>query len=416
MSSGYADIAGGSDGDGPRLNIALYPWFKAFQNLSFWHAVWFLYFQDTLSAAEAVMLYAIYDIGVTVLEVPSGYMSDRLGRRRTLIAAAVAGGLGALLLVLGGSFWVFALAQVLLGAGMAFSSGTDSALLYESLEASGCTDAVEQEELRAWRFQFVALALSAVIGGAMALWHPVLPFAAGVAAALAMLWVALRFAEPAHRSAQEFAGEAPMQLASLWRALRQPVLGWLFALGVAMYGFSHVPYVFGQPFILEALSGTWLAGEVPLVSGAVTATMMGISVLASLVAPGLRARLGLPVLLLTAFGMQIALCAVLAMSQSALVIAVLFLRMVPDSLSEPFMLARMQPLLASDSRATYLSLQSFAGRLLFAATLMLASGAAGGDGPMAAAEIGQVLGWYALGGVVVLAGLVVAARQIRLDD
>ena len=72
-------------------NVSLYPWFKFFQNLVFWQAIWFLYFQNELSPSEALLLYVIYDVGTTVLEVPSGYMSDRLGRRLTLIAAAMAG-------------------------------------------------------------------------------------------------------------------------------------------------------------------------------------------------------------------------------------------------------------------------------------------------------------------------------------
>ena len=85
-------------------NVALYPWFKFFQNLIFWQAVWFLYFQNTLSAAEAIALYAVYDIATTCLEVPSGYMSDRLGRRRTLIMASLAAILGSALLAIGGAF------------------------------------------------------------------------------------------------------------------------------------------------------------------------------------------------------------------------------------------------------------------------------------------------------------------------
>ena len=53
-------------------NIAIYPWFRFCQNLIFWQAVWFLYFQAELSATEAILLYAIYDVGTTALEVPSG--------------------------------------------------------------------------------------------------------------------------------------------------------------------------------------------------------------------------------------------------------------------------------------------------------------------------------------------------------
>ena len=52
---------------GAAQNIALYPWFKFLQNLLFWQAVWFLFFQSELSAAEAILLYVIFDISTTIL-------------------------------------------------------------------------------------------------------------------------------------------------------------------------------------------------------------------------------------------------------------------------------------------------------------------------------------------------------------
>ena len=145
-------------------NVALYPWFKFFKSLIFWQAIWFLFFQNRLSAGEAILLYAIYDIGTTVLEVPSGYMSDRMGRRFTLIASMVAGIAATVLLAVGDGFLVFALAQVFLGASAAFASGTDSALLYESLAATGRQSDIERQEIRAWRFSFTALAVSRSFG------------------------------------------------------------------------------------------------------------------------------------------------------------------------------------------------------------------------------------------------------------
>ncbi|MGI9463431.1 MAG: MFS transporter, partial [Aestuariivirgaceae bacterium] len=151
-------------------NIKLYPWFQACRSLLFWQAVWFLYFQNVLSAAEAVMLAAIYDIGTLILEVPSGYMSDRIGRRITLIAATLATLTGCLMLGLGSSFYVFALAQVMLGAGTAFASGTDNALLYDSLIEDGREADVAWHEARAWRFTFAGLAVSALIGGLVSMY------------------------------------------------------------------------------------------------------------------------------------------------------------------------------------------------------------------------------------------------------
>lgn len=391
-------------------NVALYPWFKFFQNLLFWQAIWFLFFQSELSAAEALLLYAVYDIVTTVLEVPSGYLSDRFGRKRTLVISALAGLVSALLFTMGSGFLVFALAQAAMGAHIAFVSGTDSSFLYEALLEEGREDEVEAQELRAWRFNFAALAISAVIGGAMALVDLRLPFAANAAAFALVVLVVLRFTEPA-RIGGPAAATAATRLSVLRTALTKPVLVWLFALSVLMYGFSHIPFVFGQPFILTALEGLGLAANAPLVSGGVTALMMLISILTSWAAPGIRKKIGLAGILLVAFGLQIVLVGGLALSGSVLAIALLLMRMVPDSFSRPFILARIQPELSDEVRATYLSLKSLLGRLLFAGSLALASTNASAVGEMAYGEIRTILTAYALVGLAAFLILAALSRN-----
>lgn len=392
-------------------NIALYPWLKFCQNLLFWQAIWFLYFQSSLSAAQAITLYAIYDIGTTLLEVPSGYMSDRLGRRVTLLASAAAGALGSFLLFAGDSFAAFALAQICLGAAAAFASGTDSALLYESLTTAGRKDEIEAQELRAWRFSFGALAFSAVTGGLMGLWVPALPFLAGGCAFVAMLVVAWRLHEPTHRQSTQTVPAT----ASLRAALVHPVLIWLFALSTLMYGFSHLPFVFGQPFILDALGDVGLSAEAPLVSGAISSAMMLISVAASMIALRLRRWMGLAGILLLAFAMQIGLISVLAFNGSTIVIGILLLRMVPDSLSRPFIIARIQPLLSDGTRATYLSVKSLCGRVLFAGSLFLASTTASDVDLMTHAQIRHILTYYVIAGLIGFAALAITAFHVRLQ-
>ena len=393
-------------------NIALYRWSRFLRNLMFWQAVWFLYFQTALTPAQAILLYAVYDVATTLLEVPSGYMSDRLGRRITLLASAVAGALGALLLATGQGLPAFAAGQVLIGASMAFASGTEEALLYESLVANGQGDQIERQELVAWRYSFTALALSAVTGGAMAMVWPALPFHATALALVALIGVTWRFAEPPRATGNPGLSET---LDTLRTALRQPVLRWIFALSVLMYGFSHLPFIFGQPFILQALERTGLAAQAPVVSGGVSTTMMLVSLTASFAALWLRQRLGLAAILLLAFGMQIGLAGVLALSNAAWVIGILFLRMVPDALSRPFIIARIQPLLADQGRATFLSVKSLTGRLLFAGSLALAAGSAGGTDALPYDDIQRILGWYVLAGTVLLAALWIAARPLAID-
>ena len=126
-------------------------------------------------------------------------------------------------------------------------------------------------------------------------------------------------------------------------------------------------------------------------------------------------RIGLSGILLLAFAMQIALVGVLALSNAPAMIALLLFRMVPNSLSQPFILARTQPLLDDETRATYISLRSFCGRLVFAASLYVASFAATDADQMTYPELQLVLGWYLAIGAVALVILAILARRIRLE-
>ena len=395
-------------------NIALYRWSRFLRSLIFWQAVWFLYFQDVLSAAEAILLYAVYDVAVTALEVPSGYMSDRLGRRKTLILSAFAAFGGAVLLAIGDSFMTFAMGQILIGTGGALASGTDEAMLYESLAATDREDEIEAQEVTAWRYSYAALAISALTGGVMAMISPVMPFVVGAIAMLGLIWISFQFVEPP-RSIDAPEGAELLRLTHLGEAFRNPILLWFFALTVAMYGFSHLPFVFGQPFILEALNGAGIASSAPVVSGAITASMMGISLLASLVALRLRAMMGLALLLLAAFALQILISGVMALTDSAIVLVFLLLRMVPDALSRPFILGRIQPLLNDDSRATWLSLKSFVGRLVFASALAVGAINTTDAGQMPYADIRTILTVATVIGLIALAFLALAARRIQVD-
>ena len=391
-------------------NVRLYPWFQFFRNLLFWQATWFLFFQGKLSAAEAILLYAAYDLATMVLEVPSGWLSDKIGRRITLILSAFAALAGTLLLAVGDGFVAIVIGQCMIGAGAAFASGTDSSLLYESLASEDRTEETEAQELRAWRFGFFGLALSAVTGGAMAMAGGAVPFWASAVAAGATLMIALRFREPTHLSPSP---ETWAQIRHLGAALRKPFLLWLMALTVLMYGFSHIPFIFGQPLILETMEAMGEGAAAPLVSGAIATVMMLISVAASWLAPALRRALGLGGLLVMAFAMQVGLVGVMTLGDSLIVIAFLMLRMVPDAFAKPFVAAAIQPELTDDSRATYLSLKSLFARLAFAASLSILSVEASSDTVMALAEIRTILSVYLMIGLAGLAALVLTIGAIR---
>lgn len=398
-----------------RRNIALYPWFRFFQNLIFWQAIWFLYLQDRLSGAEAVALYAIFELSAMLFEVPSGYASDRLGRRKTLITAALCGLAAATLQINAESFAIFALAQVLLGACFAFASGTDSALLYESLAAEGRAEEVERHELTAWRFTFAALMTSALVGGLAAWIDFAFAYVLTAAAFAGMCIVAINLREPPHDRRRSGAREDWKALRS---AFRTPALIWLFILFAAIHIFGHIGFVYGQPFLLDAMAQLGFEEETPLVSAAILAVMLGLSLVTSLGVEPVRKLLPLSIVLMIAFAVQLSIPAAMALSGASLIVFVLLGRMLPSAFLAPLIISRIQRDLSDRVRATFISLKSLTASFVFALTLGLTSGSLSGTGAelLTRGQIQTIFGAYVMAGVLLLIGLTLTARRAKIDD
>ena len=85
-----------------------------------------------LALSEVLLLQAWFAVLVVVLEVPSGYVADLLGRRGAMIAGGVFLGLGHLILVFAHGFWQLAAFEASLAVAFSLISGADLALLYDT--------------------------------------------------------------------------------------------------------------------------------------------------------------------------------------------------------------------------------------------------------------------------------------------
>lgn len=90
-----------------------------------------------LSIREILSLQSIFAFLVVLLELPSGYLSDWLGRRACLQSACFLRGLAFTWLAMADGFWDFALFQCVAAVSISLYSGSDVALLYDSLEQLG---------------------------------------------------------------------------------------------------------------------------------------------------------------------------------------------------------------------------------------------------------------------------------------
>ncbi len=370
-------------------NVRLYPLYQAARSSTFWLPVFVLYFSARFDAAQVLQLEAIYYASVVLMEVPSGYLSDRCGRRPTLLLAAFAWTVGYAALAFGGAWWMFAAGQVAIAAGMAFNSGTDSALVFDSLSALGREKEVAEVEGKAQSWAAIAMALCALAGGLLASIDLRLGHALSAVGAVVAFGIAWFIREPTRLTA---ALRPWAQLRGIAKSLRSPALRWLFAFSVAMTVFNHVPYELAQPYLALVLGDLGVQSFTPAASGLMMASMMAAAAVASRFSAPLARRIGVAPVLLGAMLIQGMVIAGLAAIVHPVVVVLLLLRSVPGALSRPLELHSVLPNLSAHQRATYLSVQSLAGRLAFTGALAAGSGVVGSLEGLGATAISRLAG------------------------
>lgn len=392
---------------GARRNLRLYPWYVAGGSFFAWMPVFFLYFSTHVTLTEVLALEAIYYASVVLLEVPSGYFSDRVGRRPTLIISAA--GLVAAYATFGlaSSFVALACAQVLLAAGLAFNSGTDTSFHLSTLEELGEADRYADREAKLVSLTFAVGGAAAVAGGAIALLDIRFAYGLSLLGAAVALVAALAFA-PVARASDEASASLVDSLRGCVDLAMTPRVGWFFAAAVVATVINHIPYEFYQPYLERLEDTSWDAGTTPLVAGLHLALVQVVAAVSAQGSSTLAARLGPVVLVLAATLLQLALVVGMAWWLSPWVALLLVGRSVPRALQDAPIRAVVAPNVPADLRATYLSLQSLMGRLGFALLLVALS--------LGANDVARTLQLAAMiaGGLV--AALLLASRLAGKGD
>ncbi len=148
--------------------------FRVFFNARFYYPVLGVLFLDLgLSLQQYAILNAAWAFTIVLLEVPSGALADRLGRRRMVV---LAGWLMVAEMALfafapaGNATWLFVallLNRILSGAAEASASGADEALAYDSLAAEGRKEEWARVLEMLMRRQSVAFFFAMILGAAL---------------------------------------------------------------------------------------------------------------------------------------------------------------------------------------------------------------------------------------------------------
>ena len=125
---------------------------------------------------QAVLLKTILSLSILFLEVPSGYIADRLGRKFCLITGSAVWLCGWLCYCTGNSFIAFAIAEILAGVAVSLISGADTAIAYETLLELNQESFYRHLEGRFVAIAGISEAVCGLIGAAVAEINLVYPF------------------------------------------------------------------------------------------------------------------------------------------------------------------------------------------------------------------------------------------------
>ena len=384
-------------------NVRLFPLYKAASSVLPWMPVFFLFFIERVSLSDAVLLGSGYYFSVFLLEVPSGYCSDRFGRRPTLILASLMTLFACATFVVADSFGMLLMAQILLAAGIAFQSGSDSALLYDSLCALGREKEYTERETIAQKWSMTALACSCLVGGGLGVIDLRLAYVIALLAAFVTLVQCIRFIEPPLKEGTSPATGFIGQMRDTFAYFSHPLLGWI--LGFFMVGFSleHIPYEFYQPYLKlldEGAMTSWLAaGSAPMVSGVVISISMFGGAIGAAVSQRLINKVGLRTLLLASIAAQVLIVAGLSLVLHPVMLVLVMFRNFSMSMARGPMLGAIAPHVSSAQRATFLSVLSLAGRAAFSIVLATLSVLVIGKEALNWTALSQVLAISAVLGV-----------------
>lgn len=155
------------------------------------------YLSSGLNATEVFVIQAAYSAALCLLEIPTGYVSDIWGRKKTLMVAGFILPAGICAYALFPGFWGFIVAEIIIALGNSLRSGTDSALLYDTLQELKREKEHKKIEGRGHFMKQSSSAIASLVGGFLATVSLKTPFYVCAAIFSALIPLTLIMQEPA---------------------------------------------------------------------------------------------------------------------------------------------------------------------------------------------------------------------------
>ena len=208
-----------------------------------------------LSFEEIALLHAIYSVVVILVEVPTGALADRIGRRQSMMIGALAMTASCLIAYGAHDFGTFAAAEVLAAVSMALCSGADSAYLFDLLQRQGCGHEYPRREGAASAWHQAGSGIACAAGGLLGTLDLALPYlvTAGVSAAAFVTALLMPAERPAPPQARSATAALDLYLRHMRASLRDVItsrrLVWIIGYATVVFVLLRSTVVLYQPYL-----------------------------------------------------------------------------------------------------------------------------------------------------------------------
>ncbi len=326
-----------------------------------------LFFRENgLSMFQIMLLQAIFSVSVLILEIPSGYYADVFGRKKAIVLGTILGSCGFTVYSLSQEFWGFLIAELILGLGSSFISGSDSALLFESLKETGQEADYMKAEGQLRSAGNMSEAVAAVLGGLLATISLRTPLYFETALSFVAIPFALSIVEPKRVGYDCKDGKLRGLLKIVYFAFcKHGEVSWLIIYSASLSASTLTLAWLAQPYLQLV--------NLPLALFGVVWFSLNFSVgVFSLLAHRFEILLGRRRVLQLLAVLMVVGYFLLFSFQSLWGIGFLFIFYFVRGLNTPISRTYLNELVTSDRRATVLSITNMISRLIFACLAPLA--------------------------------------------
>jgi MFS family permease len=328
---------------------------QALLSLILWVPIWVVFLQGKgVALTQIGVLEGFAWLLTAFLEVPTGAIADRWGRKASIALGGMLYALAMFLILAEALSPAFLLGYALWNSSMAFVSGADTALLYDTLKADGREDQAARQSGRYAAIQQGSQGVAAVIGAAIATVDITLCFTLCGVAALIATGLVVTMKEPPHVDEDGAArlGYWKNLQTAVGIAARRPVVRALLLLYATILTLPLVVYyVLLQPYAVGV--------GLPIATlGIVVAGVQLTSVVASWLAYRATRYVALTTITAIGVGLLILTQGLLGAVPSIPSIGLVLLVALVPALLGPLLLARLNELIPSAQRATILSLSA----------------------------------------------------------